>query len=92
MTKTVYNVDQLPSTQDNEKVQWSADDYNIWIDKTENNKLKLSGESLEWNEEEDEWKGCPLSKNECIEIAEEYKLVLPMNGGMKQLSDIFKRE
>ena len=88
--KVTYKLEQLPSSIENDCMWWSTGDFNIRIEKTDNNKMRLRGEALDWDEATEEWTGTPLTRDECLDVCEESKLVFPGNG--KYLTDIFKRK
>ncbi|QUL57601.1 hypothetical protein KDC22_14625 [Paenibacillus tritici] len=94
--KTIYKLEQLPSSIEADRMEWSGDDWNIWIERTDNNKMRLRGESLEWEEENDrgdgEWRGTPMNRDEILDIAEAVKLIIPNPKGNKLLTEIFKRK
>lgn len=90
--KKVYNADQLPSSIEADRIEWSPGDFNIWIEITENNKMRLRGEALEWDEAADDWKSVRLTRDECLDVAEASKLVILSTTGDRMLTDIFKRK
>jgi len=94
MAKKVYKSLQLPSSIDDTRMEWSGDDWNIWIERLENGKVKLHGEALEWQEDgngDGDWNGVPMSRDEILDIADVVELIIPGNEDRK-LSDVFKRK
>jgi hypothetical protein len=94
MAKKVYKSLQLPSSIDKTRMEWSGDDWNIWIERLENGKVKLHGELLEWQEDgngDGDWEGIPMCRDEILDIADRLELVIPGNENRK-LSDVFKRK
>jgi len=94
MAKKVYEAVQLPSCIEKDRMEWSGDEWNIWIERLDNGKVRLRGEALEWEDDgrgDGDWKGVPLTRDEILDIAEVSKLIIPGNGD-RQLSEVFKRK
>ncbi|MNI21002.1 hypothetical protein D3C73_745030 [compost metagenome] len=76
-------------------MEWSDDDWNIWIEKTDSGKVRLRGESLEWEDDghgDGQWKGVPMDRDEILDIAGDVKLIIPGPNGNRLLTDTFKRK
>lgn len=92
MNKKVYKADQLPSSIEDDCVEWSStdNDCNVRINYLPNRKVKLSGEWLEWNEEKQDWDSKPMTRNEVVEIMHKVDMVLPSANGDWHLKDRFQ--
>ena len=92
MKKEVYRVDQLPSYIGQDFVEWECHDRecNVRISFLANGKIRLSGEWLVWDENADDWKQHPMSRNEVVEVMDAADLVIPTNVGVQHLKDKFK--
>lgn len=89
----VYGADQLPSCIEPDCVEWECHDRecNVRISFLLNGKHKLSGEWLEWDEKEGDWKQRPMSRNEVVEVMHTADLVLPTpNKGVQHMKDKFQ--
>ena len=91
------NITQLPSSIEPERIEWSGDEWSIWIELNPLSKaMKLRGEALEWVPDghgDGDWEGKPLTRNEILNIAALNGLVVPTySAGVKKLTDIFKRK
>ncbi|MCF8017860.1 MAG: hypothetical protein K9L62_00545 [Vallitaleaceae bacterium] len=92
MKKKVYKADQMPSSIEDDCVEWASADYdcNVKINSLPNGKVKLSGEWLEWNEEKQDWDSKPMTRNEVVEIMHKVDMVLPSANGVRHLKDRFQ--
>lgn len=75
----VYKAHQLPSAADDQIMEWDLSDSecNIRLEKTVRGKVKLTGEWVIWNEEEQDWTGQPMTRDEIIDVINQVDPVIP---------------
>ena len=103
MKNKVYGIDQIPSYQYKNSLEWSCHDDNCVI-RIDFNPIKhtrkLSGETWEWleddNQESEPFNERKMTRNEILDIAEKLDLVffsdVEENGKEEKIIDWFKRK
>lgn len=89
----VYKAHQLPSTIEDQNMQWDLNDFecNIQLEKTVKGKVRLTGEWVTWDEDAQDWTEKPMTRDEIIDVINRADPIIPTNPVIHLKNKFFKK-